>query len=104
MVNMDVETQLIEVSHTLLILNKNRFLMTKKQANIHQSLSSYWEIVTLYHILETLSVLLMLKFVPDQDLYYFFKQVYDRYKSDSFLSWHFLDRLDRDGEEGKGKE
>ena len=51
------------------------------QANIHQSLPSHPNIVTLHRTLETSSLLLLvLEFVPGEDLYYFLEQARDHYE------------------------
>ena len=67
-----------------------------KQANIHQSLPPHPNIVTLHRALETPSfLLLVLEFVPGQDLYYFLEQARDHYEPDPPSGRHSLD-----GEEG----
>jgi serine/threonine protein kinase len=54
------------------------------QVNIHQSLHSHPNIVTLHRTLETSSfLLLLLEYVPGEDLFYFLEQARDHYESSS---------------------
>jgi len=51
------------------------------QATIHQSLPTHPNVVTLYRTLETPSyLLLLLEYVPGQDLFYFLEQSCDHYE------------------------
>ncbi|KAL7281261.1 hypothetical protein ACG7TL_004569 [Trametes sanguinea] len=53
------------------------------EATIHQSLPAHPNIVTLHRTLETPSfLLLLLEFVPGEDLYYFLEQARDHYEMD----------------------
>ena len=53
------------------------------QATIHQSIPAHPNIVTLYRTLETSAfLLLLLEFVPGQDLFYFLEQARDHYDVD----------------------
>ncbi|TDL26212.1 hypothetical protein BD410DRAFT_836860 [Rickenella mellea] len=53
------------------------------EANIHQSIPSHPNIVTLHRTLETPSfLLLLLEFVPGADLFYFLEQARDHYEPD----------------------
>ena len=53
------------------------------QATIHQSLPAHPNIVTLHRTLETPSfLLLLLEFVPGEDLFYFLEQARDHYETD----------------------
>ncbi|KAA1472792.1 kinase-like protein [Dentipellis sp. KUC8613] len=53
------------------------------EATIHQSLPSHSNIVTLHRTLETSSfLLLLLEFVPGEDLFYFLEQARDHYDMD----------------------
>ncbi|KDQ57694.1 hypothetical protein JAAARDRAFT_58281 [Jaapia argillacea MUCL 33604] len=53
------------------------------EAHIHQSLPSHPNIVTLHRTLETRSfLLLLLEFVPGEDLFYFLEQARDHYETD----------------------
>jgi serine/threonine protein kinase len=53
------------------------------EATIHQSLPAHPNIVTLYRTLETSSVLLLLlEYVPGEDLFYFLEQARDHYETD----------------------
>lgn len=57
------------------------------QATIHQSLRPHPNIVTLHRTFETASyLLLLLEFVPGEDLFYFLEQARDHYDSDPALS------------------
>ena len=57
------------------------------QVTIHQSLKSHPNIVTLHRTLETASfLLLVLEYVPGEDLFYFLEQARDHYDSDSHHS------------------
>lgn len=57
------------------------------QATIHQSLPPHPNIVTLHRTLETPSfLLLLLEFVPGEDLFYFLEQARDHYDSDPSVS------------------
>ncbi|KAK7472942.1 hypothetical protein VKT23_001047 [Stygiomarasmius scandens] len=54
------------------------------EVTIHQSLRSHPNIVTLHRTLETSSfLLLLLEYVPGQDLFYFLEQARDHYESES---------------------
>ncbi|KAJ7874711.1 hypothetical protein B0H14DRAFT_2717247 [Mycena olivaceomarginata] len=54
------------------------------EVNIHQSLHSHPNIVTLHRTLETSSfLLLLLEYVPGEDLFYFLEQARDHYESSS---------------------
>ncbi|THV06740.1 kinase-like protein [Dendrothele bispora CBS 962.96] len=54
------------------------------EVTIHQSLRSHPNIVTLHRTLETSSLLLLLlEYVPGEDLFYFLEQARDHYESDS---------------------
>ncbi|KAK2467823.1 hypothetical protein APHAL10511_000118 [Amanita phalloides] len=54
------------------------------EVTIHQSLKSHPNIVTLHRTLETSSfLLLLLEYVPGEDLFYFLEQARDHYDSDS---------------------
>lgn len=54
------------------------------EVTIHQSLRPHPNIVTLYRTLETSSfLLLLLEYVPGEDLFYFLEQARDHYDSDS---------------------
>lgn len=54
------------------------------EVTIHQSLHSHPNIVTLHRTLETSSfLLLILEFVPGEDLFYFLEQARDHYEPDS---------------------
>ncbi|GBE81412.1 kinase-like protein [Sparassis crispa] len=56
------------------------------EATIHQSLPAHPNIVTLHRTLETPSfLLLLLEFVPGEDLFYFLEQSRDHYQSDPSL-------------------
>jgi serine/threonine protein kinase len=53
------------------------------EATIHQSLPAHSNIVTLYRTLETSSLLLLLlEYVPGEDLFYFLEQARDHYEMD----------------------
>lgn len=53
------------------------------QATIHQSVPVHSNIVTLHHTLETSAfLLLLLEYVPGQDLFYFLEQARDHYDVD----------------------
>ncbi|TFY75195.1 hypothetical protein EWM64_g8818 [Hericium alpestre] len=53
------------------------------EATVHQSLPAHPNIVTLHRTLETSSfLLLLLEFVPGEDLFYFLEQARDHYDSD----------------------
>ncbi|TEB04041.1 Pkinase-domain-containing protein [Coprinellus micaceus] len=55
-----------------------------RQVTIHQSLRLHPNIVTLYRTLETSSfLLLLLEYVPGEDLFYFLEQARDHYDLDS---------------------
>ncbi|OBZ67088.1 Negative regulator of sexual conjugation and meiosis [Grifola frondosa] len=57
------------------------------QAMVHQSLPAHPNIVTLHRTLETPSfLLLLLEFVPGEDLFYFLEQARDHYDTDPELS------------------
>lgn len=57
------------------------------QATIHQSLPAHPNIVTLHRTLETPSyLLLLLEFVPGEDLFYFLEQARDHYEVDPLAS------------------
>lgn len=54
------------------------------EVTIHQSLRSHPNIVTLHRTLETSSfLLLLLEYVPGEDLFYFLEQARDHYESDT---------------------
>ncbi|KAL0956149.1 hypothetical protein HGRIS_002311 [Hohenbuehelia grisea] len=54
------------------------------EVTIHQSLQAHPNIVTLHRTLETSSfLLLVLEYVPGEDLFYFLEQARDHYESDS---------------------
>ncbi|KAI0790653.1 hypothetical protein C8Q75DRAFT_806056 [Abortiporus biennis] len=56
------------------------------EATIHQSLRTHPNIVTLHRTLETSAfLLLLLEFVPGEDLFYFLEQARDHYESDPSL-------------------
>ncbi|CCM00064.1 uncharacterized protein FIBRA_02091 [Fibroporia radiculosa] len=60
------------------------------EATIHQSLPAHPNIVTLHRTLETPSfLLLLLEFVPGEDLFYFLEQDRDHYDVDPALSEEF---------------
>jgi serine/threonine protein kinase len=57
-------------------------LLISLQVTIHQSLHSHPNIVTLHRTLETPSfLLLLLEYVPGEDLFYFLEQARDHYES-----------------------
>ena len=64
------------------ILAYLRFLKNHFQATIHQLIPAHPITVTLYHTLETSAYLLLLDFVPSQDLFCFLEQARDRYDID----------------------
>lgn len=54
---------------------------SNQQANIHQSLPAHPNIVTLHRTLETRAfLLLVLEYVPGEDLFYFLEQARDHYE------------------------
>jgi serine/threonine protein kinase len=65
-------------------LDEDALAAQMSEVNIHQSLRSHPNIVTLHRTLETSSfLLLLLEFVPGEDLFYFLEQSRDHYESDS---------------------
>jgi serine/threonine protein kinase len=59
-------------------------LSSRSQANVHQSLPTHPNIVTLYSTLETPSYLLMLlEYVPGRDLFYYLEESRDCYEPES---------------------
>ncbi|KAL5507490.1 hypothetical protein ACEPAH_6946 [Sanghuangporus vaninii] len=74
------------------------------EANIHQSLPIHPNIVTLHRALETPSfLLLVLEFVPGEDLYYFLEQARDHYEPEPSSSCSGSTSSDSDGEEKRHK-
>ncbi|KAL5485413.1 hypothetical protein ACEPAI_8055 [Sanghuangporus weigelae] len=72
------------------------------EANIHQSLPIHPNIVTLHRALETPSfLLLVLEFVPGEDLYYFLEQARDHYEPEPSSSCSTSS--DSEGEEKRHK-
>lgn len=65
-------------------LDQDALAAQMSEVTIHQSLRPHPNIVTLYRTLETSSfLLLLLEFVPGEDLFYFLEQSRDHYDSDS---------------------
>ncbi|OCB88436.1 kinase-like protein [Sanghuangporus baumii] len=74
------------------------------EANIHQSLPIHPNIVTLHRALETPSfLLLVLEFVPGEDLYYFLEQARDHYEPEPSSSCSGSTSSDSEGEEKRHK-
>ncbi|KAI0267023.1 hypothetical protein BC834DRAFT_872193 [Gloeopeniophorella convolvens] len=64
-------------------LNEEDLVAQLTEATIHQSLPAHPNIVTLHRTLETPAfLLLLLEFVPGQDLFYFLEQARDHYDAD----------------------
>ncbi|KAJ7594754.1 hypothetical protein C8J56DRAFT_448170 [Mycena floridula] len=65
-------------------LNEEALAAQMSEVTIHQSLRSHPNIVTLHRTLETSSfLLLLLEYVPGEDLFYFLEQARDHYDSES---------------------
>lgn len=65
-------------------LDEDALTAQMSEVTIHQSLRSHPNIVTLHRTLETASfLLLLLEFVPGEDLFYFLEQARDHYELDS---------------------
>jgi serine/threonine protein kinase len=65
-------------------LNDEALTAQMDEVTIHQSLHSHPNIVTLHRTLETSSfLLLLLEYVPGEDLFYFLEQARDHYESSS---------------------
>jgi len=65
-------------------LDEEALAAQMSEVTIHQSLRSHPNIVTLHRTLETSSfLLLLLEYVPGEDLFYFLEQARDHYESDS---------------------
>lgn len=65
-------------------LDEEALAAQMSEATIHQSLASHPNIVTLYRTFETSSfLLLLLEYVPGEDLFYFLEQARDHYEADS---------------------
>ncbi|KAF8621528.1 hypothetical protein AX15_007700 [Amanita polypyramis BW_CC] len=65
-------------------LDEEALVAQMTEVTIHQSLKSHPNIVTLHRTLETSSfLLLVLEYVPGEDLFYFLEQARDHYDSDS---------------------
>lgn len=65
-------------------MKKNGKLILSTQVTIHQSLRSHPNIAALHRTLETSAfLLLLLEFVPGEDLFYFLEQARDHYDADS---------------------
>jgi hypothetical protein len=65
-------------------LNTEALTAQMDEVTIHQSLHSHPNIVTLHRTLETSSfLLLLLEYVPGEDLFYFLEQARDHYESSS---------------------
>ncbi|KAN0138325.1 kinase-like protein [Lactarius tabidus] len=64
-------------------LDEEELVAQLTEATIHQSIPAHPNIVTLYRTLETSAfLLLLLEFVPGQDLFYFLEQARDHYDVD----------------------
>ncbi|TFK44538.1 hypothetical protein BDQ12DRAFT_593580 [Crucibulum laeve] len=65
-------------------LDEEALAAQMSEVTIHQSLKSHPNIVTLHRTLETSSfLLLLLEYVPGEDLFYFLEQARDHYESDA---------------------
>ncbi|KAJ3758845.1 CAMK/CAMK-unique protein kinase [Lentinula raphanica] len=65
-------------------LDEEALAAQMSEVTIHQSLHSHPNIVTLHRTLETPSLLLLLlEYVPGEDLFYFLEQARDHYEADS---------------------
>ncbi|KAF9047326.1 hypothetical protein BJ165DRAFT_1403061 [Panaeolus papilionaceus] len=65
-------------------LDEEALALQMTEATIHQSLRSHPNIVTLYRTLETSAfLLLLLEYVPGEDLFYFLEQSRDHYDPDN---------------------